>query len=300
MARWGALPAVWCLAGELSMPYYTSQTPDDDARRQREEWARVLEYVREINVWGHLVTVHPKYGSSAKAEAIDPAQLDFDMLQTGHNFLQALPRTLNMLRDSRASQPTMPALVDEVAYEGIGETNWEDCQRQLFWASVLSGSPGFTYGAHGITQFNSKEHQSHVQPQGLSWGEAVWTDSMHYRGSHQVGIGRKALAALDWSEMEPHPEWLEPWSNPLLRVFVSYAAGIPGRLRVIYFSSVGPMLLKVLELEPGIVYDAHFIVPSSGKHLPLGKVQGDASGVWSMPRPRRHDLVLVMKAASGT
>ena len=300
MARWGALPAVWCLAGELSMPYYTSETPEDDARRQREEWQGVLEYVREINCWGHLVTIHPRYGSSAKAEALNPAHLDFDMLQTGHMYLQALPKTLTMVRDSRASQPVMPALVDEVAYEGIAETNWEDCQRQLFWASVLSGSPGFTYGAHGITQFNSPEHPSHVQPQGLSWGEAPWKDSMHYRGSRQVGVGKKVLESLNWPGMEPHPEWLEPGNNPLLRHFVSYAAGIPGRLRVIYFSSISPMNLKVLKLEPGVVYDAHFVVPSSGKKLPVGKVHGDDKGVWTMTRTRKHDLLLVLTAGSET
>jgi len=297
MARWGALPAVWCLAGELSMPYYTSATPEDDSRRQREEWSRVLAYVRGINCWGHPITVHPAYGASSKAEVADPALLDFDMLQTGHNYLQALPKTLTMLRESRDSQPVMPALVDEVAYEGIGETNWEDCQRQLFWAGVLSGSPGFTYGAQGITQFNSPEHPSNVQPQGLSWGEASWKDSMHYNGSRQVGVGKKILAALDWSRMEPHPEWLEPGRNPCLRAFVSYAAGIPGRLRVIYFSSLSPMDLKVLGLEQGVVYDARFIVPSSGKILPLGKIQGDANGIWSMRRTRRHDLVLIMRTA---
>ncbi len=296
MARWGALPVVWCAAGELSMPYYTSATREDDARRQREAWSEVLKHLREINCWGHLITVHPKHGSSAKAEVMNPELLDFDMLQTGHNFLQALPRTLTMLRESRDSAPTMPALVDEVAYEGIGETNWEDCQRQLFWASVLSGSPGFTYGAHGITQFNSPEHPSHVQPQGLSWGEASWKDSMHYHGSRQVGVGKKVLAELNWSEMEPHPEWLEPGNNPLLKSFIAYAAGIPGRLRVIYFSSLSPMELKVLGLEQGIAYEARFIVPSSGKSLPLGKIQADANGVWSMRRTRKHDLVLIMQA----
>ena len=296
MARWGALPAVWCLAGELSMPYYTSPTPEEDATRQIAAWSEVLGWLRDNNSHGHLISAHPKYAASARNEVLDPALLDFDMLQTGHLYLNALPKTLTMLKQSREEEPVMPVLVDEVAYEGIAETNWEDVQRQLFWASVLSGSPGFTYGAHGITQFGSDEFPSHVQPQGLSWGEDTWHNSYQYRGSRQVGIGKKALAKLNWPEMTPHPEWVPPARNPTWKHFTAYAAGIPGKLRIIYFGVMSPMDLTVLGLERGIVYDAYFVVPSSGKTLPIGKIQGDAEGTWTMRRTRKHDLVLVMTA----
>lgn len=297
MARWGALPAVWCLAGELSMPYYTSPTPEEDGPRQIAAWSEVLVWLRANNPSGHLISAHPKYMESARNEVLDPSLLDFDMLQTGHLFLNALPRTLSMLQESRAKDPVMPVLVDEVAYEGIAETNWEDVQRHLFWASVLSGSPGFTYGAHGITQFNSDEFPSNVQPQGLSWGEDTWHNSYQYRGSTQVGIGRRTLAEFNWPEMTPHPEWVPPARNPAWRHFTAYAAGIPRRLRIIYFAVMSPMDLTVLELEPGVVYDARFVVPSTGRTLPIGKVQGDATGAWTIRKPRRHDLVLIMTAA---
>ena len=297
MARWGALPAVWCLAGELSMPYYTSPTPEEDGPRQIAAWSDVLAWLRSHNPWGHLISAHPKYAASARGEVLDPSLLDFDMLQTGHLYLQALPRTLSLLKESRAKEPVMPVLVDEVAYEGIAETNWEDVQRQLFWASVLSGSPGFTYGAHGITQFNSDEFPSNVQPQGLSWGEDIWQHAHQYRGSKQVGIGRKTLAKYNWPEMTPHPEWVPPAKNPTWKDFTAYAAGIPGRLRIIYYAVMSPMDVSVLNLEPGISYDAHFVVPSTGKVLPLGKISGDASGTWTMRKTRRHDLVLIMTAA---
>ena len=41
-------------------------------------------------------------------------------------------------------------------------------------------------------------------------------------------------------------------------------AGIPGKLRLIYYSAVSGMDLAVLNLEPGVAYDAHFVTPSSG------------------------------------
>ena len=35
IARWGAYPVVWCLAGEGTMPYYLSKTPKEDADTQK-------------------------------------------------------------------------------------------------------------------------------------------------------------------------------------------------------------------------------------------------------------------------
>lgn len=297
MARWGALPVVWCLAGEVSMPYYTSPTPQEDGPRQIEAWSEVLEFLRANNTYGHLITAHPRHARTSRAEVKSPALLDFDLIQAGHLFVHALPTALSLLRKSREAAPVMPALVDEVAYEGIGETNWEDCQRQLFWASVLSGSPGYTYGAHGITQFNSAEFPSYNQPQGQSWGEGVWRDAYQFRGSTQVGVGKKILEQFEWWKLEPHPEWVPVATTESLREFSAYAAGIPGQLRLIFYSAVSSMDLVVQHLEPGRVYDAYFVTPSSGKRLPLGPIRGDAHGTWTMRRLRRHDLLLVMTAA---
>lgn len=297
MARWGALPVVWCLAGEVSMPYYTSPTPQEDGPRQIEAWSEVLEFLRANNSHGHLITAHPRHARTSRSEVWNPALLDFDLIQAGHLFVHALPTALSLLRKSRAATPVLPALVDEVAYEGIGETNWEDCQRQLFWASVLSGSPGYTYGAHGITQFNSVEFPSYLQPQGQSWGEGVWRDAYQFRGSTQVGIGKKILEQFEWWTLEPHPEWVPAATTESLREFSAYAAGIPGRLRLIYYSAVSGQDLTVQHLEPGLTYNAYFVTPSSGKRLPLGPIRGDATGTWTMRRLRRHDLLLVMTAA---
>jgi hypothetical protein len=294
VARWGALPVVWCLAGELSMGYYLSETRNEDGPRQVEGWAPVLSYLREINVYDHLITVHPRSGASSRDEVKDTSLIDFDMLQASHIFINAMPQIMNLLKKSLESTPVMPALVDEVAYEGIAETNWEDSQRQLFWASVLSGSPGYTYGAQGITQFSSEQFPSYIQPQGLSYGEETWHNSYKYKGGYQIGIGKKILEKFNWWEFESHPEWIPLVENTPFKHFMTYCAGIPGKVRIIYYSSLSSMDTKVLHLEPGVEYNAYYIVPSSGKQIPIGKVTGDKDGVWTTRRTRRHDLVLVM------
>ncbi|RPJ50589.1 MAG: DUF4038 domain-containing protein, partial [Chloroflexi bacterium] len=46
VARWGAYPVVWCLAGEANMPYYLSKDPAGDRERQRSGWTEMARYVR--------------------------------------------------------------------------------------------------------------------------------------------------------------------------------------------------------------------------------------------------------------
>src|SRR5205823_12980537 len=41
IARYGAYPVVWCLAGEATMPYYLATDPAGDRARQRQEWTEL-------------------------------------------------------------------------------------------------------------------------------------------------------------------------------------------------------------------------------------------------------------------
>ena len=44
IARWGAYPVMWCLAGEGTMPYYLSKTHDADAAMQKHGWTELARY----------------------------------------------------------------------------------------------------------------------------------------------------------------------------------------------------------------------------------------------------------------
>src|SRR5579863_1453912 len=43
VARWGAYPVVWCLAGEGTMPYYLSTTKDQDVIAQKSGWTEIAK-----------------------------------------------------------------------------------------------------------------------------------------------------------------------------------------------------------------------------------------------------------------
>ncbi len=49
IARWGAYPVIWCLAGEGTMPYYLSKTPKQDSAAQKTGWTDVARFVRHTD-----------------------------------------------------------------------------------------------------------------------------------------------------------------------------------------------------------------------------------------------------------
>src|SRR5579864_8350197 len=84
IARYGALPVVWCAAGEANLPWYLSKGFPYDDREQVTDWTEVMRFIRETDPFHRVLTVHPTgIGRlSARHATDDSALLDFDLLQT--------------------------------------------------------------------------------------------------------------------------------------------------------------------------------------------------------------------------
>jgi hypothetical protein len=128
VARYGALPVVWCVAGEVTMPYYLSKTKEQDSELQRNRWTEIAAELHRMDPFHRLVTAHPPH--TARNSMTDPTVLDFDMLQTGHGDRSSIPGTIRLVRGSRAAWPIMPVVNGEVTYEGILNTCY-DCRAHL-------------------------------------------------------------------------------------------------------------------------------------------------------------------------
>ncbi len=291
VARWGACPAVWCLAGEGSMPYYLSKSPQRDAAMQKTGWTEIAKYVRSVSAYRNPITIHPS--SSARVTVDDPSVLDLDMLQTGHSDRESIPNTVKQMTGSYAAAPMMPVVNGEVCYEGIQEASRQEVQRFMFWACMLNGAAGHTYGANGIWQVNTPKEPFGASPHGRSWGDTPWQTAYRLPGSAQLGMAKSLLTKYEWWRMEPHPEWIEPrWSEQ--NYMQPYGAGIPGELRVFYFPRTGSVNHKVEQLERGVRYRAYWWNPVSGKETDLGTVTGAVEWRPIAP-PILQDYVLVME-----
>jgi hypothetical protein len=292
IARWGAHPAIWCLAGEGIMPYYLSPDPQRDRAMQKHGWTELARYVRATDPFHHPITIHPS--DSARNTVEDASVLDFDMLQTGHSDRASIPNTVKLVTASRAASPPMPVIDGEVCYEGILEQSRQEVQRFMFWACMLSGAAGHTYGANGIWQVNTAAQPFGPSPHGRSWGDTPWDVASELPGSRQLGWAKALLMRYPWWRMEPHPEWVEPhWTTA--NYIQPYCAGIPRELRIVFMPPMwdGP---KLTQLEAGLSYRALYFNPATGAELPAGTAVADAAGVWQPPvAPVFQDWVLVLE-----
>ena len=310
IARYGSYPVTWCLAGEGTMPYYLTKTWEADIVTQKKGWTELARYVRATDPFARLITIHP---SSSGRECVEDASvLDFDMLQTGHGDRSSLPNTVKQVVTSYRAEPVMPVVESEVCYEGIGAYCGPEVQRWLFWACLLNGAAGFTYGANGIWQFNTRKKAYGPSPHGMSWGNTPWEEAHRLPGSGQVGLAKRLLMRLPWWQLEPHPEWVEPRWEPTLndqpftcgKHDVPLAAGIPRKLRIIY-CPMGTGLRAVKGLEPDVEYRLRLFDPVTGAEVAGGAVTPDAAGNWTptfpgtpawFPRPIYQDWVLLLTA----
>jgi hypothetical protein len=300
IARWGAYPVIWCLAGEGTMPYYRSENRREDSEKQRSGWTDVGRYVRSTDPFHHLITIHPS--SSARDTLDDPSVLDIDMLQTGHEDVWSIPNTINVVTRELVREPRMPVLVGEVTYEGHKQQNRQQVVRFMFWSCILSGAGGHTYGAGGIWEVQTRAHPYGASPWGGGYGDLPWDVAYQYPGSQQLGAAKELLTRYEWWRLEAHPEWVEPhWSphiyignqddEPKETYLLPYAAGIPGELRVVFIPLNMWQLPKIVKLESNIPYEGFWFDPATGKEYPIGTVAPDSDGSYQLQRAKHIDLV---------
>lgn len=303
LARYGAYPVVWCIAGEASFPFYLSENKDSEREFQIRGWTEIASFIKETDPYDRLVTVHPSGPSGGAEDVENMSSIDINMLQTGHADRQSLLDTYRIVSEGYEANPIKPVINGEVTYEGLAEVNRQEVQRFMFWLCMLSGAAGHTYGANGVWQVNGKETPYGKSPGGQSWGDTSWQEASRLPGSTQLGLGKSILERFRWWEFRPRQDWVE---NPATKCefFGAYAAGIDEQVRVIYVpgevSKRGLQIwrLGVKNIEPNICYKASLFNPVDGSRQELGIVEPDSEGNWrpdwSRP-PAFQDWILVLE-----
>lgn len=293
VARYGALPVVWCVAGEAAMPYYLSKSPAQDASLQRRGWTQVTAYLRELDPYHRLITIHPTGGNRSRNMVQRASLLDFEMLQGGHGDRDSVPGIIQQVRESRDINPPMPVVTAEVCYEGILGKCHADVQRLIIWSCLLSGEAGHTYGANGIWQLNRRDQEYGKSPHGGNWGTTPWDEAMKLPGSAQAGIAINLLRSLPFDRFEPHKDWAA-YERPAADPFdAPYAAGCDD-VRVVYVPKPVPIVVHGLDRRAN--YTAAYFDPITGKRTKIGQVEVARSGNWNCDPPKgaKADWVVVM------
>ena len=212
IARYGAMPVVWCAAGEANLPWYLTKGFPYDDRKQVSKWTEVMQYIRATDPYHRPLTIHPTgIGRlSARNATNDVKLLDIDMLQTPHGQLNAVAPTVSTVQQSFADKPVMPVIDGEAAYEMLGDNLPTKWTRQMFWLCMTNGAAGHTYGANGIWQCNRPDQPHGPSPYhngGVGYGKIPWNEAMNLPGSGQLGLGKRLFEKFAWQKFAPHPEW---------------------------------------------------------------------------------------------
>ena len=306
IARYGALPVVWCAAGEANLPWYLAKGFPYDDRKQVTEWTEVMRYIRATDPFHRPLTIHPTgIGRlSARNATDDAALLDFDMLQTPHGQRNAVEPTVRTVQESYADKPMMPVIDGEAAYEMLSDSLPTQWTRQMFWLCMTNGAAGHTYGANGIWQCNRPGEPHGPSPHhkgGVGYGKIPWNESMNLPGSRQVGLGKKLFEQYAWQNFTPHPEWAAYITDDAAKPPATYgpfATGIPAKVRIIYVPESRPV--QMLQLEPNIEYRASAFDPTSGEMSALAAMNASKQSSPTVNKPERiksDDWVIVLERA---
>ena len=293
LARYGAFPVVWCLAGGSTMPYYLSEDREGDRRALRHGWSQVARHVTEIDAYRRPLAIHLSPRRSVRTELEADVHHDLPMHHIG-----ALGVELRGQEHTEDSSHVLwpQQFAGEVCYPGMLTAERDDLQRKLFWISMLGEACGYTYGANGMWQFNTPGNPFGASPTGRSWPNIMWSEACQLSSSREVGWGRALLERYHWWKFRSHPEWVEPHAKPE-DPRGPHAGGVPERVRLVYFPQRSDGAKRVSALEAGVPYSGRFVDPRDGTEYPLGSTAGRST--WQIPAlPNDEDWLLILESAA--
>jgi len=85
------------------MPYYLSTHGPKDRDKQIKEWTSIGAYIKKIDPFEHLVTIHPT--DNGRLQVSDASLLDFNMLQAGHSGYPSVENAMKLIDEDRQREP---------------------------------------------------------------------------------------------------------------------------------------------------------------------------------------------------
>ncbi len=173
---------------------------DRDCNKGNEAvWRAMAKGVKSVDK-DHLMTFHPRGGTSSSLEFHCDDWLDFNMLQSGH-WARYIDNYAMVSRDYNLT-PIKPCIDGEPNYEDHAinwkeEFGWfddDDIRRANYWA-VFAGAMGAVYGAHPIWQMKHSQHTP------VGDVRRNWDEALSLKGSRQMGYLHKLMRECQFNEL---------------------------------------------------------------------------------------------------
>jgi hypothetical protein len=274
--RLSAYNVIWNVGGEYNMYDYGGLGLDF--------WKDLGALIRREDTAGHMIGVHNTPPGWSAGELGNSAQwstgevlhnepwLDFNGSQTGHGKWRSEMSPLVIAADY-ARKPPKPTLITEVWYEfDQGSAPAMDV-RFAAWSAILSGAAGHTYG--GGHQWWADVPDPSLTPRRDSWPRpALTVDTLDFPGAVSIGFLSKFLQSIEWWKLEPHPELVLEYPQPL-------ASAVPGGEYLVYARYGGQFKLDLRGASGD--FEFTWIDLANSKLGRTGKVTGGAVRTFHAP-----------------
>jgi hypothetical protein len=285
------------------MPWWSAQNLPEIGAEKIRRWSRyvvhrlaaynVMQFwkdlgalVREEDPYPHAIGVHNTPPTWSAGDMGDSGQwstgsvlhhepwLDFNGSQTGHGKTSNEMAPIIMASDY-ARTPAKPSLITEPWYEFVEGSAPAADVRFAAWSAILSGAAGHTYG--GGHQWWADIPDPSLPPREDSWPRPPLTvDTLDFPGAVSMGFMAQFLRSIEWWALEPHPELVLDYPQPL-------AAAVPGQEYVVYARYGGGLKLDLRPCSPADRFRFTWIDLAASKEADAGAVNGGAIRTFHAP-----------------
>ena len=215
--RLAAYNVIWNVGGEYNMYDYGGLG--------LQFWKELGALMRREDGGAHAIGVHNTPPGWSAGEMGDSAQwstslvlhdqpwLDFNGSQVGHGKWrnELVPQ---IIASDYARRPAKPTVVTEPWYEFAEGMAPAMDVRFAAWSAMLSGAAGHTYG--GGHQWWADIPDPSLTPRKDQWPRPpLSVDTLDFPGAVSMGFLAKFLKGIEWWKLEPHPELVLEYPQPL-------------------------------------------------------------------------------------
>lgn len=296
IARYGAYPVVWSLAGEVP-GYFPGQQQE-----MADKWREVALETVKWDTYGQLQSVHQAAGVPFTEVYMGEKWYDFAMTQGGHGDFEIWGGNYSAYH---AKFPRMPIVESESRYEGalsqegLTRVVTDVMVRNTAYNAMQNGCCGYTYGVNGVWEL-----QWEAGVGGIGWGDMAWWDGLELPGAQQLSYMKAMYESVKWYKLRPiqHLVDLPLFNESLRKRDEAFFTADDEMTTVVGYFQPTSMKFCTIHGLPFRSYTAKWFDPETGVYSVITEDARPEKGVWALPRPEnmfrsaRKDAVLILTA----
>jgi hypothetical protein len=292
IARYGALPIIWTLAGEVA-----GYSVGEEREACINGWREVAKYIEKKDDYGTLQTAHYTNERPFADYYQDEDWFDFTLNQAGHGDFVV---SQNDYREFFRKHPKKPFIEGECFYEFCStlEENGArictaDMLRRVAYMSIQLGGCGYTYGAQGIWDNVLEKGQSMPFINIFNQFDVTWYEAIDGIGAEQMGYMKSFYEKVHFEDLTPYADQYDTASNLFAQRAPLVAISKNNDKLVIYYvgSTIKPS--KIHGLQKGS-YQATWFNPRTGDYSAYSDIPIAIDGEWELPAKKEKGDWLLM------